>query len=312
MAAHQSVRTDDSLVTYCSPESPNQHADSHRMRVVGYLRGPGPAGLDCQSPLQVVCRDCDRRDAWPCKGHRSSVCGPCAARYRRRVQAVAFSGMRRGAGYLYLLTLTAPGVRQHRMPSGDWCPCTPPGGVELGEWNASHSKRWNHFRTAMRREYPDVQFMRGVEVQTRGALHDHALIWSPAPLSKSYLKALAMRAGFGHSLDLAVCEPGSKRAAYYVSKYVTKATDSREQVPWVIDQVDQETGVVDRLEVAGRYRTWSCSREWGMTMAQARAEAAAYASTIRARGPVPNGETSPTGDDSGTTPLPTPSLAQPD
>ena len=250
------------------------------MRVVGYLRRPGPAGLDCEAPLLVVCRDCDKRDAWACKGHRSSVCGPCAARYRRRVRAVAHSGMRRGSGYLYLLTLTAQGDKQHRMRSGEWCPCTPAGGVDLGEWNASHSRRWNHFRTAMRREYPDLEFMRGVEVQKRGALHDHALVWSPAPLDKVQLRTFAMRAGFGHSLDLAPCEPGSKRAAYYVSKYVTKATDSRDQVPWVVDQIDYDSGEVVRLETPGKYRTWSSSRAWGITMAQARAEAAAYASTV--------------------------------
>ncbi len=198
---------------------------------------------------------------------------------------MAHLGMHRGSGYLYLLTLTAPGDRQHRYAGGRLtCRCTPAGGVDLAEWNASHSKRWNHFRTRVRAEYGGLQFFRGVEVQDgkrggtgRGALHDHAMVWSPVPLEKRWLRDVAMDAGFGHALDLAQCEVGSKRAAYYVSKYVTKATDARESVPWAADVVDTVTGELSRQIVAGRYRTWSMSREWGLTMAAVRAEAAAYA-----------------------------------
>jgi hypothetical protein len=143
----------------------------------------------------------------------------------------------------------------------------------MARWNASHSSRWNWLRTNLRRAYPDLEFMRGVEVQTRGALHDHAMLWSPRPLAKGVVKELAMRAGFGHSIDLAPCEPGSQRAAYYVSKYITKATDSRHDVPWWGDVIDYETGEVTEGVIDGRYRTWSCSRGWGLTMAAVRAEA---------------------------------------
>ena len=135
----------------------------------------------------------------------------------------------------------------------------------------------------MRRELsPELQYFRGVEVQARGALHDHAMVWSPVPLSKNRLRAMAIRAGFGHSLDLAPAPPGSKKAAYYVSKYVTKATDAREDVPWwsdsVIDQVDDVTGEIRFTEgqVPARYRTWSMSREWGLTMAAVRADCRAW------------------------------------
>lgn len=166
------------------------------------------------------------------------------------------------------------------MPSGDWCPCTPEGGVDLARWNASHSARWNRFRTALRRDHPELQFFRGVEVQTRGALHDHAMVWSPRPLAKRRLRELALAAGFGHSVDLAPAPPGSKRAAYYVSKYVSKSTDSRSDVPWwgTTVEIDIDTGEVVEHEgpVDGRYRTWSMSREWGMTMAAARAHARAF------------------------------------
>jgi len=128
-------------------------------------------------------------------------------------------------------------------------------------------------RTALRRDVPTLEFFRGVEVQARGALHDHAMVWSPVPLRKSRVKEIAMAAGFGHSIDLAPAPAGSKRAAYYVSKYVTKATDSRALVPWWGQVIDYGTGEVTEAVVDGRYRTWSSSRGWGLTMAAARAEA---------------------------------------
>lgn len=168
------------------------------------------------------------------------------------------------------------------MPSGDVCPCTPVAGVDLPRWNAGHSARWNHFRTVLRREVPQLEFMRGVEVQDRGALHDHAMVWSPVPLRLQDVRKLAMRCGFGHSVDLAPCPPGSKRAAYYVAKYITKAVDSRGDVPWwgeELHDVDTVTGEMIYREglVDARYRTWSMSRRWGLTMAAVKADAREYA-----------------------------------
>jgi hypothetical protein len=78
-------------------------------------------------------------------------------------------------------------------------------------------------------------------------------------------------------VDLAPIEPGSKRCAYYVSKYVTKATDSRDLVPWLAEVFDPDTGEVTWQVIAGRYRTWSMSQQWGSTMAQVRAASSAYA-----------------------------------
>jgi hypothetical protein len=117
---------------------------------------------------------------------------------------------------------------------------------------------------------PGLEYLRAVEVQDRGALHDHALIWSPVPLLLADVRRIAIAAGFGHSVDLAPIEPGSRRAAYYVGKYVTKACDSRADVPWTADVVDVATGEITSEDVDGRYRTWSSSRGWGLTMAQVR------------------------------------------
>lgn len=204
--------------------------------------------------------------------------------------------MKREGGYLYLLTVTAPGARAHCKKAGcggegdgrgcrhERCRCTPVGGIDLAEWNASHSKRWNHLRTLLRREWEDLEYFRGVEVQdgkrggtSRGALHDHAMVWSSTPLDVKRLRGMALAAGFGHAVDLAEVDAQSRKAAYYVSKYVTKSADSREDVPWAADAVNVTTGEVSRVTVAGRYRTWSQSRGWGDSMGKVRAAAQAYA-----------------------------------
>lgn len=141
----------------------------------------------------------------------------------------------------------------------------------------------------MRRACPDLEYMRGVEVQDgkrsagspgRGALHDHIVCRTKYPIDERLVRRLAMQAGFGHSVDVVECAPGSKREAYYVAKYITKSADARRDVPWRADVVNVETGEVVRGLVPGRYRTWSCSRRWGLTMAQVRAEAAVVARSL--------------------------------
>jgi hypothetical protein len=166
------------------------------------------------------------------------------------------------------------------------CLCTSEDSPDLADWNAAHSKRWNHLRTLLRREFPDMEFMRGIEAQDgkrrddgrgRGALHDHFIARTRGVMDERTIRRLAILAGFGHSVLVAECAPGSKREAYYVAKYVTKTGDERDFVPWRADVVNVETGEVTRCLVKARYRTWSCSRSWGLTMAQVRAEAAVYA-----------------------------------
>ena len=266
-------------VEFCHPDK------GHRLRPVGYLRGPRPDGLDCQKPLRVVCSECDYATVWACSNHRESACRPCAGRYRRRVRALASAGMTKVGGHHYFGTFTAPSD-VHRMPSGDVCPCSIEG-FDLAEWNTSHSMRWNHLRTLLRREYPELQFFRGVEPQKRGALHDHVMIWSRYEISLQTLRKLAVRAGFGHEVYCPEVRPGSTQCAYYVSKYVTKACDSRSVVPWLGDVVDFDTGEVTEGLVDARYRTWSQSRDWGTTMAAVRAEAAQMARSYELRAAAP-------------------------
>lgn len=272
--------------------------DGHRLKPVRYWRGASP--IDCAKPLRVECQRCDYVTQWGCGTSRESRCKPCAGRYRRRIRSIAFSGtIKREGGYRYLLTLSAPSdLGAHCMKPGchvrdgrcahAMCPCTPVGGVDLAEWNAGHQACWNRFRTTLRREHPSVEFMRGVEVQdgkrggtARGALHDHVIVWSAEPLDVKQLRAWAMRAGYGHSVDLAEFQPGTRRAAYYVSKYVTKSADERAEVPWAGDVVDLASGEVTRGQVEARYRTWSQSQDWGDSMVTVRAAAAVYARAKR-------------------------------
>ncbi|HVY11390.1 MAG TPA: hypothetical protein VHB18_14715 [Mycobacteriales bacterium] len=188
-----------------------------------------------------------------------------------------------GAGHLHLVTLTAPGDRAHRMPSGDWCPCTPQGGVDLARWNATASKRWNRLRTAMSREYEGLEYFRAAEVQRRGALHFHLVVWSARPLDRHVVRRLAVIAGFGHEADVRTLAAGSRAHARYVSKYVTKACDQRETVPWVGEIVDVGTGEIREARCRATYRTWAASRGWGTTMRAVRlacARAAGYSPRV--------------------------------
>ncbi len=272
MAATATVRTDLHGVYYCPQDTP------HRLRPLRHLRGSSTHGMECNQPLHVVCRSCDYSTRWPCQSHRESLCRSCAARYRRRVRSVAYSGMQRERGNFYHLTLTAPGDKAHRLPNGQPCPCTPVGGVELARWNADHSVAWNRFITALRFYFPDLQYFRGIEAQDRGALHDHVLIWLPiGALEVPEVRRLAIQAGFGHSLELQSLVPGSRKASAYVSKYVTKSCDVRASVPWLGELLNPATGEVTIGRVPGKYRTWSMSESWGTSMGEIRARAAAYA-----------------------------------
>jgi len=252
--------------------------------------------VDCARPLLRVCvrLGCGFQQFLPCKSPRSSVCGECSIRYRRRVQCIAKSGLGRDGFFEYFLTLTPPGDRQHCKKPGcdqapycshEQCECTGLDGTDLARWNAQHGARFNHFRTRLRRELaPDLQYMRGCEAQDgkhlqaadvgRMGLHDHLVMRTKHPLDVRDIRALAMAAGFGHSVKLVPIRAGSRAEAYYISKYITKSSDVRADVPWVADVIDVETGeLFEGVRVPGRYRTWSMSRDWGLSMADVRASA---------------------------------------
>ena len=169
-----------------------------------------------------------------------------------------------------MLTLTCPSLEEHRQIVLGWdgkserpqCQCYRAAATGLGLWNASASGRWNRLRTALKREYPNLQFFRAVELQERGAIHLHVIVWTARPLALQQVQRLALAAGFGCSVDFAPARPGDTRQAGYVSKYVTKSCDLRGETPW--DVVDRETGEITTRDAT--VRTWSCSASWGMKM----------------------------------------------
>jgi hypothetical protein len=116
--------------------------------------------------------------------------------------------------------------------------------------------------------HDDVQYFRGVEPQRRGALHDHVLLRCRGDVvaMREQVRALAIRHGFGHSLDLRWARQGDEG---YVAKYVTDSVDGRANVEWL----DVETGEVT---TGARCRTWTSTRRWGATMRELRAQQRAW------------------------------------
>lgn len=228
-------------------------------------RGP----LGCRRPRPMRCVLCSRHVIGDCKSTRRSRCEYCATRYRRRVMRVAASGIERRdavcSDRLYMITLTAPGEREHWLPGGRVrCRCTPMGGVDLRVWNGRAAKQFNRWKQQLEREVGcKIEHFRATEVQGRGALHYHVPVRFSASvkLPIAMIRRLAMNYGFGHSVD--VQEIGAKGPAGYCAKYVSKSADERELVPFV----HHKTGQIG----PGRWRTWSSSRGWGQSMADVKA-----------------------------------------
>jgi hypothetical protein len=236
---------------------------------------------------------------------------------------VAAQGMYHGGGgNVWFLTVTPPGDRQHcRRHSkcfGDgWdcsvCPCTPEGGVDLAEFNATFTDRLNRVITAIRRgeasprlpakrvrrgsgyqwvkirQRVPVAYMRAVEVQDgkrrsdglgRMGLHGHIPLYrtdgKALQLRERTLRELVMRHGFGHRVTLqrVSFRPGEDgedfvRVAGYVAKYVAKAADCRDAVPWRLPDGSRS--------LRASYRSWSASRSWGASMGDVRCQLKAAA-----------------------------------
>lgn len=220
----------------------------------------------CDRPDWWGCVTCGERRLGRCGASSEQSCKPCAATYRRRVRRVAESGIRLPGHSPIMLTLTAPGDSAHKMPSGTLCRCTPTGGVDLAQWNASAGHRWNRFCQDLRRRWGfPAQYFKAAEVQARGALHFHVLIRIPAEglnLTRREMREvreLAIDHGFGHEVDFV--HDVNERAAGYCAKYASKAAGERGAVPW--RTVNRQTGEVCSR---GSYRTWTASRSWGLTI----------------------------------------------
>lgn len=172
------------------------------------------------------------------------------------------------------LTLNAPGERAHSRwglrgrSSGVPCSCHELTRDGLAAWNVTAGHRWHVLMTSLRRAYPDLQYLRAVEPQQRGAMHLHVMLATWGGVDPEVVQAIALRVGFGcvmdlKPLDLADDDDTSARlASSYLSKYVTKSADGRHDVAW--EGPHPLTG--ELVPVRARYRTWSASRGWGVQM----------------------------------------------
>lgn len=302
---------------------------AHVWKMDGPWQGrPGPG---CEAPLTLVCAGCGEARRIACGTSREEKCGPCARVYRARVARVAGSGLRVGRRGLFV-TLTAPGSAQHRDHRGRVCRCTPEGGVDLARWNATLGKRWNDFVKELsrfagadlvtyddagrRRRVHGLSYFAAKEVQRRGALHLHILVrrrdGAPLALRVADVRAIAVRHGFGHAVDVQAVQEGH---ASYVAKYVSKSASARSFVPWKAEQyrspgrgrrvirtpwrdelgrqvsprtvLDLRTGelvgpAVRTMGIDPTYRTWSASRDWGRSMAETVADQQHYVRTLAA------------------------------
>lgn len=168
----------------------------------------------------------------------------------------------------------------------------------MGRWNAGLGKRFNRFvrdlaratgavtwvvdESGRRRERILLRYFKGVEAQRRGALHVHMMIersdGKPFIVSKKVVRRIAMKHGFGHSVDAQRSSP--ERNAGYLAKYVTKTCERRHKVPW---WNDDKTLIGDKMRAT--FRTWSSSRDWGDSMRFIAAAQTHWATTV-ARLPV--------------------------
>jgi hypothetical protein len=244
--------------------------------VVGYVHRSGATRVDCAQPLRVLCSECGHQEYWRCDCASSSKCPDCAERRRRLVARIVDLGTthRLGKGFTYFLTLNGPGEKDHRRwrqgrGGNDRPECDCHGVWEhqsKGDWNAQESACWNRMRLSLSRlTGGSLTYIGAVETQKRGVLHRHVVLNSATPVTPEEVGALAMVAGYGCVHDLQVIQSASK-AAWYISKYVTKSAGDRADVPWRADVVDQETGEIRRMETTPTYRTWSSAQSWGFTL----------------------------------------------
>lgn len=197
-------------------------------------------------------------------------------------QADATGGRRDGEDAA-AVPASGPGCRHPR------CPCTGPAGTDVASWNARQGEMWTHLLRDLRLLLGGLEYFRAVEVQDRGALHLHLLVRLTAPVLVGrgllqQVRALALRHGFGHSVDVQPVgsdgERSARLVAWYLAKYVGKAAGARGEVPWrrrLIREVDLLTGEVRaRFVGPSGYRTWTASRRWGSSMGAVKAAQRAF------------------------------------
>lgn len=277
------------------------------VRVSSYVRVGRVPGVDCDQPLQLVFR-CGAIRVTRCDSRREDKCTSCSSLHRRYLVRRAEDGCQK-AGFIYLLTLTAPGDGEHLAvdpkQDGTWanhlhpkahpswrqkgqprqpCRCAlPEDGLEA--WNPTAGACWNRLRTNLSRlpGVTDFQYLRVAEVQD-GKRHgggcppgcEHAArgaihhhVLIRVDAPLDPKVVQAYAIAAGYGCSMDLSVMPAARAARYVAKYAAKGYTKRADVPWRDQVLDKETGELRTRQTAA-YRTVSQSQGWGLTLRQIR------------------------------------------
>ena len=239
---------------------------------------------DCERPTMLRCTNCESTMRVRCRATREDKCAACGRRHRRNVARVFRSGFGpdRPEGFFFV-TLTAGGEAEGLTWDREACghspgECSGEKGctveaIPMAVWNGCAPQRWSGFVTAMRRYLKrPIQFCGSWEVQGRGALHRHVLMWCPGVTQQRFRASVrwcAYRYGFGRQHDTQAISGDDAREiarkAGYCAAYCTKGGDRAKTLNFATGEIR-----------SGGYRPWSASWGWGQTMKAIRAEQLAW------------------------------------
>lgn len=252
-------------------------ADLEKFVYIAQKRRKRNDGLECAYPT-LLRNGLGKEIEGRCNATKESKCKYCArihVQFLKLVVKSGFDGIDSDKPLeIEFVTLTALGAKDlpwdlskcNHLKS---LKCSGAIGCKVDEWasalwNESVKQNWNWFITELERELErDLPYFKVFELQKRGVLHVHALINVPGVPHSEFAKAVkrvAVKWDFGQEIDVERVT-GHNRAGIsaYVGKYVTKG--SADGVT-----IDRTSGELRK----GGYRAWSASRDWGLSMAQAK------------------------------------------
>jgi len=225
-------------------------------------RNCGPADdptADCSCPFKIRVYHVSgtRRMLLPCARRLCPHCGPM--HWRPRVLAGLHAGLRGAAPEDFLAILL-----------------TAPGDVDAETFNRDASKRWNHFVTLLRREFPGAKldFWRVAELQERGHVHFHVVLRGLRFLPVERFRAIAVRSGFGRFVGVKRPRdyPGGVHSlGSYFGKYLLKGYQGRIGVTklatfsrgWRLAWEDRRKASTGEWVFAGGIGSAVCGRQQG-------------------------------------------------
>ena len=273
--------------------------------ITGGTPGPAPSRTHVVSDRPCVCvSDATRVVSSMSDARHDESASRAAARTGTGEADLRVGMVRQPDQVVLLLTLTAPGDGLSTGADGEGVRVHPRrwdqrGGVELDR--RAPVQRCHDLPAALvrgayaGRRNPRRQTTRPT-VQDAGALHFHVLLrvgtstCAPRGLPEERIRTagyatLVIERGFGHEVDLQLAHPRRRLVLRQV-----RQQDRRRAHQLAVAR--PRTGEITTGN--DRYRPWSASQRWGLTMAQVRAAQAAWASQNGPASPEPSGAPQPT------------------